>query len=142
MSHLNIEMHENYEKEHIEDWQYVHLHNMMELIGCTRYVTQGGYSYHLPRATYFFDQGTLNRQTITSMWKSLETTLKRRITIEMTEGPTWGIGLESPEPAPISLSNWHSTSCHLASRFRRPNTLKSTSGFDSWMNAALLSKTP
>jgi hypothetical protein len=99
---------------------------MMELIGCTRNVIQGEQAYRLPRATYFFAEGTLNRQTITSTWKSLETALKRRITIEVTEGPTWGIGLESPEPALTALSGLF--------------TLKPSSSFDSWLTAGLLSK--
>jgi len=102
MSHLNIEMHLKYPYEHIDSSEYDTVHAVMERIGCTRDVIEGKIPYKLPKATYFFDHNEVSRSAIMNAWKELTATLHRRITFEVTEGASWGIGLEPRLTSPFS----------------------------------------
>ena len=92
MSQVNIELHKKYANEHITGSEYEVVHQEMAAIGFLRIASTNNVTQHLPRACYFNPNGT--RLEVEQAWKNIKRRLMREVSIEMTFGTSFGLGLK------------------------------------------------
>jgi hypothetical protein len=92
MSHLTVELHENYPYERILDWEHEFVHNELAIIGFSSNASTLGTDERLPRACYFSTAGTYDE--VRGLWDKLGRCLGRKVSIEFTIGTSYGFGLK------------------------------------------------
>jgi hypothetical protein len=92
MSHLTVELHENYPHERISDWEHEFVRNELATIGFNSGASTRGTDERLPRACYFSTAGTYD--AVRGVWNQLERRLSRKVSIECTIGTSYGFGLK------------------------------------------------
>jgi hypothetical protein len=92
MSHATVILHEKYQHEHIPDWEHEVVHSEMGAVNFLRVASQNGVDHHLPRACYFSPVGTT--ADVDRAWQNIKRRLGREVSMELTIGPSYGLGLK------------------------------------------------
>ena len=92
MSHVNVELHEKYPHERIEDSEHQVVREELAAVGLWNTALTGGVEVHLPRGAYFCECG--NFEAITAALVRVQQRLGRTLSAEITIGESKGFGLK------------------------------------------------